>query len=153
MPRADPGSTCILSICVGPMYPIQYKGLSCWLSLRSMSSGVKVMQETCCCTRWYRVHDAPSSFVRMGTCVRNNSESTKASLSASLVSLERQSSSCRVIRAGILTNWANMSKQKGVLSPLKGFFFKDSSKQISFYFSLSFGAGAWTGAVIPDFVG
>jgi len=67
--------------------------------------------------------------------------------------LERRSSSCRLIRAGILANCANMSKQKGVLSPLEGFFFKDSSKRISFCFSLSFSTGTWTGAGIPNVVG
>jgi len=111
------------------------------------------MHGTCCCTRWHRGHEVPSSFVGMGTCVRNNFGSARASLSASLVSFERRSSLCRVIRAGILTNFANMSKQKGVLSPPEGFFFKDSSKWISFCFFLSFGTEVWTGAAVPDVVG
>ena len=97
------------------------------------------MHGTCCCTRWHRGHVTLSSFIGMGTCVRNDSELTRASLSASFVSFKRRSSSCRVIRDGILANCANMSKQKGVLSPLKGFFFRDSSKRISFCFSLSLG--------------
>jgi len=42
-------------------------------------------------------HEAPSSFVGVGTCVRNDSESASASLSASLVFFKRRSSSCRVI--------------------------------------------------------
>jgi len=46
-----------------------------------------------------------------------------------------------------------MSKQKGVFNPLEGSFFKDSSKRISFCFSLSFGAGACTGATVSDVVG
>ena len=50
-------------------------------------------------------------------CVRNDSELASAFLSASLVSFERRSSSCMVIRVEILANWANMSKQKGMLSP------------------------------------
>ena len=58
----------------------------------------------------------------LSTCVRKDSESASASLSASLVSFESQSSSCRVIRARILASCANMSKRKGVLSPLKGSF-------------------------------
>ena len=45
-----------------------------------------------------------------------------------------------------------MSKQKGALSPLKGFFFKDSTKRISFCFSLSLGTGGWTGAAVSDVV-
>ena len=85
----------------------------------------EVMQGTCCCTRWHWGHKAPSSCVRICTCVRNDSESVRASLSASLISLKRQSSSCRVIRAGILANCVNMSKRKGILSPLG-----DSSSKI-----------------------
>ena len=49
-----------------------------------------------------------------GICVRNDSELASASLSASLVSLERRRSLCMVIRAGILASWANMSKRKGL---------------------------------------
>ena len=52
-----------------------------------------------------------------GICVRNDSELVSASLSASLVLFERRRGSCMVIRAGILSSWANMSKRKGVLSP------------------------------------
>jgi len=70
------------------------------------------MQGTCCCTRWHRGHEAPSSFVGMGTSVKNDSKSVRACLSAFLVSLERRSSSCSVIRAWILASCANMSKQK-----------------------------------------
>jgi len=44
-------------------------------------------------------------------------------------------------RARILANCANMSKRKESLSPLEGFFLKDSSKQISFCFSLSLSTG------------
>jgi len=40
-----------------------------------------------------------------------------ASLSASLISFERRSNSCRVIRAGILASCANMSKWKETLRP------------------------------------
>ena len=138
MLRADPGSTCILSIYMDPMYPVQYKGLSCRLSMRSMSSGVKVMHGICCCTRWHWGHEAPSYVVGMGTCVRNDSKSARASLSASLVSFERRSSSCRVIRAEILANCPNTSKREEVLSPWEGFFFKDTSKRISFCFFFIF---------------
>ena len=123
MLRADPGSTCILSIYVDPMYCVQYKSLSYWLSLRSISARVKVMHGTCYYTRWHRGHESPSSFVVMGTCVRNNSESARASLSASFVSFERQSSSCRVIRAGILANCAQSEREYWVL-------WKDSSSRI-----------------------
>ena len=87
------------------------------------------------------------------TCVRNDSVSASTSLSASLVFLERRSRSCRVIRPRILANCANMSKRKGALSPREGFFFKNSSKRISFYFSLSLGTGAWTSAAVSDVVG
>jgi len=52
----------------------------------------------------------------------------------------------------MLANCANMSKRKGVSSPLKGFCFKDSSKRISFYFSLSLGTVAWIGVVVPDVI-
>ena len=98
-------------------------------------------------------HETLSSFIGDDTYVRNDSESARASLSASLIFFERWSSSCRVIRARILANCANMSKPKGALSPLDGFFFKDSSKRISFCFSLSFGTGVWTGTAAPDVVG
>ena len=57
--------------------------------------------------------------------VRKDSELASASLSASLVSLERRRSSCIVIRARILANWANMSKLKGVSSPGHEGFFQD----------------------------
>ena len=79
-------------------------------------------------------HEAPSSFVRNDACVRNDSESASASLSASLVFFERRSSSCRVIRAGILANCPNISKQKGALSPLEGFFFKDHQSEFPYVF-------------------
>ena len=85
------------------------------------------MHGTCYCTRCIggrKLH----LLLGIGTCVRNDSESASASLSASLDSFERQSSSCRVIRAGILANYVNMSKRKGALSLMEGFFFKDSSK-------------------------
>jgi len=80
-------------------------------------------------------------------CVRNDSESASASLSASLVSFKRRSSSCMVIRAGILANWANMSKRKGILSPGPGGFFRTWSKRTSFCFSfpiVGIGAGIGT---------
>ena len=96
-------------------------------------------------------HETPF-FVGAGTCVRNDSESASASLSASLVFFKRRSSSCRVIRAEILANYANMSKRKGALSPLEGFFFKDSSKRISFCFFLSLGTDVWTGAAALDII-
>ena len=129
MHRVDPRWTCILSICVDPIYPVYYRSLSCQLSLRSMSSRVKVMHGTCCCTIWHWGHETPSSFVKNSNCIRNDSESVNAFLSASLVSFERWSSSCRVIQAGILANCANMSKWKGVLSPLGGFFLQGFIKE------------------------
>ena len=108
MLKVDPGLTYILSMCVESMYFVDYKGLSCRLSLRThvlRSEG----------DAWYLLlyhmtwgHEAPSSFVGIeGTCVRNDFKSASASLSASLVSFERRSSSCRLIRAGILASCAN----------------------------------------------
>ena len=90
------------------------------------------------------------------TYVRKDSESVSASLSASLISFETRNSPCRVIRVGILASCANMSKQKGALSPFEGSFFNDLSNRTSFYFSLSSGgddAKAWTSAVVPNVVG
>ena len=128
MLRADPRLTWILLIHVEPIYPVQYKGLSCLLSLRSMSTGVKVMDSTCRCTKWHWGHKILLSLVGItSTSVRKDFELASASLSAFLVSFESQSSSCRVIQAGILASCANMSKWKGVLSPLEGSFFKDLS--------------------------
>jgi len=91
-----------------------------------------------------------------GTCVRKDSESESASLSASIVSFERQSSSCRVIRVEILASCANISKQKGALSPFGGSFFNNLSNRTSFCFPLSNdgdGAETWTGAVVPNVIG
>ena len=81
------------------------------------------------------------------TCVRKDSESASSSPSASLVLFERRSSSCRVIQAGILVSYANISKGKGALSLFEGCFFNDLSNQISFCFPFSSadGAKAWTG--------
>ena len=96
-----------------------------------------------------------SSIGVTGTCVRKVSESERASLSVSLVSFERWSSSYRVIQAEILARCALMSKRKGALSPFGGSFFNDLSNQISFCFPLSNGGGcaeAWTGAVVPDVI-
>jgi len=45
-----------------------------------------------------------------GTYAKNDSKIASASLNTSFVSFERWSSSCRVIRAGILTSYANISK-------------------------------------------
>ena len=42
-------------------------------------------------------HEAPSSFVGIDICFKNDFESASASLSASLIFFERRSSSCRVI--------------------------------------------------------
>ena len=51
-----------------------------------------------------------------------------------------------VIRAGILANWANMSKRKGMLSPGPEGFFRTWSNQISFCFSFpEIGTGAGMG--------
>jgi len=78
-----------------------------------MSSKVKVIHDTCC-TIWHWGQEAPLSSVGMqGTRVKKDSESANTSLSASLVSFKRRSSSCRVIRAGILAIYANMSKRNG----------------------------------------
>ena len=55
-----------------------------------------------------------SSSEASGIYVRNNFELDSASLSASLVSFERRSSSCIVIGAEILASWANISKQKEI---------------------------------------
>jgi len=68
-------------------------------------------------------------------CVKNDSELASASLSASLVSFERRSSSCMVIRAGILASWASMSKRKGILSTGPESFFRIWSNRTSFCFS------------------
>ena len=96
------------------------------------------MQGTCCCTKWQWGHSAPMSSIGIeGTSVKNNFELASASLSAYLISLERRSSSCRVIRAGILANCANMLKPKGALIPWEGVFFNALSKRTSFCFSLS----------------
>ena len=65
---------------------------------------------------------------------RNDSELASASLSASLVSFKRWSSLYMVIQAGILASWANMSKQKGMLSPEPEGFFRTWSNQASFCF-------------------
>ena len=54
------------------------------------------------------------------TCVKKDSELASASLSVSVVSFERQSSSFRVIRAGILASCASISKQKGRRALEKG---------------------------------
>ena len=67
-------------------------------------------------------------------CVRNNSELASASISASLVSFERRSSSCMVIRAGILATWANMSKRKEMSSPRPEGFFRMQLNRTSFCF-------------------
>jgi len=78
-----------------------------------------------------------------------------ASLRASLVSFNRRSSSCRVIRAGILENCVNMSKRKGVFSPFEGSFFNNLSNRTSFCFPLSSGGDGtetWNGAVVPNVV-
>ena len=92
----------------------------------------------------------------VGTYVRKDSELASTSLSASLTSFERRSSSCRVIRAGILASCANMSKRKGALSPFGGSFFNNLLDQTSFCFLLSSGGDgveAWTGAVVPNVIG
>jgi len=44
-----------------------------------------------------------------------------------------------MIRAEILTSYANMSKRKGAMSPFEGSFFDDLSNWTSFCFSLSRG--------------
>jgi len=76
-----------------------------------------VIHDTCCDAKWHWGCGAPLLSVGINsTCVRKDSESASASLSASLVFLEILSSSCRVIRAGILASCANISKRKGVLS-------------------------------------
>ena len=80
-------------------------------------------------------------------CVKNDSELASTSLSASLVSFERRSSSCMVIRAGILASWASISKRKGMLSPGPEGFFRIWSNQTSLCFSfpvVGIGAGMGT---------
>ena len=72
-----------------------------------------------------------SSLEISGICVRNDSELASASLSASLVSFERCSSSCMVIQARILANWANMSKRKATLSTGPEDFFRTWSNHTS----------------------
>ena len=90
-----------------------------------MSSGVNVIHGTCRCTKWHWGHGARLSSREIeGTWVRKDSKSASTSQSASRVSFERQSSSCRIIRDGILVSCANMSKRKGVLSPWEEFFFQ-----------------------------
>ena len=90
-----------------------------------------------------------SSLGVSGICVRNDSELTSASLSASLVSCERRSNSCMVIRADILASWANISKQKGMLSLGPEGFFMIWSDRTSFCFSFPVvGTGAGMGACI-----
>jgi len=86
-----------------------------------------------------------SSLGVSGICVRNDSELASASLSASLVFFERRSSSCMVIRAGILASWVNISKQKGMLSPgPEGFFRNNQTGLLSAsLFSRSGSALAW----------
>jgi len=102
----------------------------------SKSSAVKVIAGTFDCTWWHSEHECwvPLSGVS-GICIRNDSELASASLSASLVSFERCNSSCMVIRAGILASWANISKRKGMSSPLREGFFKTLSNRTSFCFS------------------
>ena len=91
-----------------------------------MPSGVKVMDGTCRCTKWYWEHRVPLSLAEIAdTYVRKDSESASASLSTSLVSFKRLSNPCKVIRARILASCANMSKRKGSLNPFKGSFFND----------------------------
>ena len=68
-------------------------------------------------------------------CIRNDSKLASVPLSAPLVSFERRSSSCMVIRAGILASCANMSKRKGTLSLGPEGFFKTRSNRTSFCFS------------------
>ena len=70
-----------------------------------------------------------------GICVRNESEIARASMSASLVSFERRSRSCMVIRAEILASCINISKRKVKLSPGPKGFFKMRSNRTSFCFS------------------
>jgi len=87
-----------------------------------------------------------SSLGISGMCVINDSELASAPVSASLVSFERLSSSCMVIRAGILASWASMSKRKGALSPGLEGFFRTWSNQTSFCFSFpEVGTGAGMG--------
>ena len=51
-----------------------------------------------------------------------------------------------VIRAGILANWANTLKRKGISSPGPEDFFRTRSNQTSFYFSFpEVGTEAGTG--------
>jgi len=121
-----------------------------------MSSRAKVMDGTWCCTKWHRAYGVPLSLVGIaGTCVGKDSELASASLSASLVSFERRSSSCRVIQVGILASYANMSNWKGTLRLCEEIFFNAFSNWTSFCFSLSSGwDGAWAWiVVVPDVVG
>ena len=115
-----------------------------------MSSTVKVIAGTFDCTWWHLEHKGwLSSPGVSGICVRNNSELASASLSASLVSFERRSISCMVIRAGVLASCANMSKQKGTLSPGPEGFFKTQSNQTYFFFFFpEFGTEVETGTSI-----
>ena len=114
-----------------------------------MPLGVKMMDGTCRCTKWHWEHRVLLSLIGIaGTYVRQDSESTSTSLSASLISFKRQSSSCRVIWAKILASYANMLKWKGALSPFEGSFFNDLSNRTSIWFFLSSSpnsAEAWTG--------
>jgi len=82
-----------------------------------MSSAVKVIAGTFDYTWWHSEYKGwVSSLGISSICVRNDSELASASLGAFLVSFERWSSLCMVIRAGILASWANISKQKGTSS-------------------------------------
>jgi len=99
---------------------------------------------------------APNDIGDTGNLYQEGRWVSKCIPGASLVYFERRSSSCRVIRAELLTSCANMSKQKGVLSPFEGSFFNDLSNQTFFCFPLSSGrngAEAWASVVVPNIVG
>ena len=82
-----------------------------------MSSDENVILRTSCITKQHYGHVVPSETA--DTCVSKVSELANASRIASLVSLERRSISCRVIRAGILATKMRFEVPRSIL--LQGF--------------------------------
>jgi len=112
-----------------------------------MSSVVKVIACTFDCTWWHSEHKGWMSSPGVSSiCVRNDSELASASMSTSLVSFERWSSSCMMIWARILASWANISNRKGISSLGPEGLFKTWSNRTSLCFSfLEVGTKAGTG--------
>ena len=98
MLSADPGSTWMRFTSDDPIYPVKYKGRSCF-PLTCMSSAVKEMQGT-----FGEVWRQSSTSFSLGTWVRKTSAFVRASCRASLVDLDSLRSSYKVMRAGMLAN-------------------------------------------------